>query len=87
MLGHIVGYALEIVQADVIARFQRLLDKDVFFLTGSDENSLKNVQTAEEQNISTKELVDKNAKKFEDLKETLNLTFDDFYKNNRKTSY
>ena len=82
--GPHVGYALEIVQADVIARFQRLLDKDVFFLTGSDENSLKNVQTAEEQNISTKELVDKNAKKFEDLKEILNLTFDDFIKTTEK---
>jgi len=82
--GPHVGYALEIVQADVIARFQRLLNKDVFFLTGSDENSLKNVQTAEEQNISTKELVDKNAKKFEDLKETLNLTFDDFIKTTEK---
>lgn len=82
--GPHVGYALEIVQADVIARFQRLLNKDVFFLTGSDENSLKNVQTAEEQNISTKELVDKNAKKFEDLKEILNLTFDDFIKTTEK---
>jgi len=79
-----LGFALEIVQADVIARFQRLLNKDVFFLTGSDENSLKNVQAAEEQNISTKELVNKNAKKFKDLKEVLNLTFDDFIKTTEK---
>jgi len=73
-----LGFALEIVQADVIARFQRLLEKDVFFLTGSDENSLKNVQAAEKQGISTQELVDKNSKKFKDLKKTLNLSFDDF---------
>ena len=79
-----IGFALEIVQADVIARFQRLLGKDVFFLTGSDENSLKNVQAAEEQKISTQELVDRNSKKFKDLKKILNLSFDDFIKTTEK---
>jgi len=73
-----IGFALEIIQADVIARFQRLLGKDVFFLTGSDENSLKNVQAAEEQKISPQELVDRNSQKFKDLKKILNLSFDDF---------
>lgn len=73
-----LGHALEKVQADVIARYQRLRKKDVFFLTGTDENSLKNVQAAEKEGISVKELVDKNAQKFYQLKEALNLSFDDF---------
>jgi len=72
------GWALEIIQADVIARYHRLLGEDVFFLTGTDENSLKNVRAAEEEGINVKELVDRNAKKFHQLKEALNLTFDDF---------
>ena len=74
------GFALEIIQADTITRYHRLLGEDVYFVTGSDENSLKNVQAAEEEKISVKELVDRNAKKFKDLKKVLNLSWDDFIK-------
>lgn len=73
-----LGFALEIVQSDAIARYQREKGKKVFFLTGTDENSLKNVQAAKKEGISTKELVDKNAQKFFLLKKTLDLSFDDF---------
>lgn len=73
-----LGFALEIVQADAIARYQREKGKEVFFLTGTDENSLKNVQAAKKEGISTKELVDKNAQKFFLLKKNLDLSFDDF---------
>lgn len=79
-----IGFALEIIQADVIARYQKLLGKDVFFLTGSDENSLKNVQAAEEKKIPVQQLVDLNAKKFKNLKDALNLSFDDFIKTTEK---
>ena len=72
------GWALEIIQADVIARYHRLLAEDVFFLTGTDENSLKNVRAAEEEGMSVKKLVDRNAKKFHELKDILNLSFNDF---------
>jgi len=72
------GHALEKIQADVIARYHRILGEDVFFLTGTDENSLKNVRAAEKEGISVKKLVDKYAKKFYQLKTALNLTFDDF---------
>ncbi len=73
-----IGFALEIVQTDVIARYHRMLKEDVFFLTGTDENSLKNVQTAQKEGIKVKELVDRNAKRFYALKDCLNLSFDDF---------
>ena len=72
------GFALEIIQADAIARYYRLLSEEVFFLSGTDENSLKNVRAAEEEGISIKKLVDRNAKKFYELKKALNLSFDDF---------
>ena len=78
------GFALEIIQADVIARCHRLLGEDVFFLTGTDENSLKNVKAAEEEDISVKKLVDRNAKKFYELKKILNLSFDDFIRTTEK---
>lgn len=79
-----IGFGLEIVQTDTIARYHRLLGKDVYFLTGTDENALKNVQAAEEQGISAKKLVDKNSDKFYQLKDALNLSFDDFIRTTEK---
>ena len=78
------GHALEKIQADVLARYHRLLGEEVFFLTGTDENSLKNVQAAEEEKIPIKELVDRNSKRFYELKKTLNLSFDDFIRTTEK---
>ncbi len=44
-----IGHALEFVQADVVARYHRSIKKDeTKYLSGSDENALKNVQAAEE---------------------------------------
>lgn len=73
-----IGFALEIVQTDAVARYQRLFGRQVRFLTGSDENSLKNVQTAEIEGIGTAQLVARNAKYFAELKNYLNLSNDDF---------
>ena len=79
-----VGFALEIVQADVIARYHRLLGEDVYLLTGTDENALKNIQAAEEEEIPIKKLVDQNSDKFYQLKNALNLSFDDFIRTTEK---
>jgi methionyl-tRNA synthetase len=73
-----IGFALEIIQTDTFARYHRQRGEDVYFLTGSDENSLKNVQAAEAEGISTRELVDRNATAFEGLRPLLNLSFDQF---------
>jgi len=75
-----IGFALELVQADAIARYQRLLGREVYFLTGSDENALKNVQAAEKAGLPVRQFVDQNAAKFEELKKPLNLSFDQFIK-------
>jgi len=79
-----LGHALEKTIADSLARYFRLLNYDVFFLSGTDENSLKNVKSAEKLKISTKELVDRNSKKFYQLKKALNLTYDDFIRTTQK---
>ena len=73
-----IGFALEAVQADALARYHRSLGEEVFFLTGTDENSLKNVQAAEKEGISVKELCDRNSAVFKELKSALNLSFDYF---------
>ena len=73
-----LGFALEIVQTDAFARWRRLLGQDVRFLTGTDENSLKNVQAAEREGIPTRDLVERNAAEYYALRDSLNLSFDDF---------
>lgn len=73
-----LGHALEYIQTDLIARHQRQLGKEVFFLSGADENSLKNVQAAEKEGISTRELVDRNTQGFIDLLAALEVSTDDF---------
>jgi len=73
-----LGHALEKIQADVIARYYRLTGNEVFFLSGADENSLKNVQSAEKEGVSVKDLVDRYAERFFNLKQALNLSYDDF---------
>ncbi len=73
-----VGFALELVQADVIARWRRLQDNDTFFLTGTDENAFKNVQAAVSEGLSTGQLCDRNAAVFRDLARALDISHDAF---------
>ncbi|WIG59521.1 MAG: Methionyl-tRNA synthetase [Ktedonobacterales bacterium] len=73
-----IGFALEIILTDALARYHRLRGEDVWFLTGTDDNSLKNARAAEKEGIPTSELVNRNAAFFQGLRGTLNLTNDDF---------
>ncbi len=73
-----LGHALELVQADVLARHHRLAGDQVRFQTGTDDNSLKNVLAAEAEGIPVAALVDRNATAFAALREPLSLSFDDF---------
>jgi methionyl-tRNA synthetase len=82
-----LGFALEAVQADVIARHQRLLGKKVWFLTGTDENALKNVQAAEKEGLSVQALVDKYSTQYRRLTKALNLSNDDFIRTTEKRHF
>jgi leucyl-tRNA synthetase len=55
-----LGHVLEYVEADAYARHMAAQGQDVYLLSGSDENSLKNLLAAERHGISTRELVDQN---------------------------
>jgi methionyl-tRNA synthetase len=73
-----VGFALECVQADVLARHRRLRGDDVRFLTGTDDNALKNVEAAEAAGTPVAEFVSEKAERFASLREPLALSYDDF---------
>jgi methionyl-tRNA synthetase len=72
-----LGFALELVQADVLARYHRLRGDDTWFLTGTDENSLTNVLAAEREGLPVGALVDRNADAFRDLTRA-SISNDDF---------
>ena len=75
-----VGHALELVETDVLARHRRQRGDEVRFQTGTDDNALKNVQGAESEGITPQEYVERVAGRFLALRESLNLSFDDFIK-------
>lgn len=77
-----LGFALELVLTDALARYHRQQGRSVRFLTGTDENSLKNVRAARRAGVSTGTLVEHNARQFRELRQTLNLSFDDFIRTN-----
>lgn len=73
-----IGHAYEAIATDALARFQRLDGKDVFFLTGTDEHGLKMVQTAELEKLPTMEVATRNAQRFKEMDQRLNVSFDRF---------
>jgi methionyl-tRNA synthetase len=72
-----IGFALEVVQADVLARFRRRYGDRVRFQAGTDDNSLKNVVAAQAAGEGVREFVDRNAEAFLALGPALSLTVDD----------
>lgn len=71
-----IGFALEIVQADILARYRRILGDEVFFNTGVDEHGLKIYRKAQEEKKDPQAYVDGYAAKFRLLKDKLNLSSD-----------
>jgi methionyl-tRNA synthetase len=79
-----IGFALEIVQADVIARTWRQEGNEVVFNTGTDEHGQKIYQKAMERKQDPQLYCDEYAKKFNDLKEALNLSYTHFIRTTDK---
>jgi len=73
-----IGFALEIVQADCVARYQRSQGKEVFFNTGTDEHGQKIYQAALKEGKTPQVFCDEYAAKFDQLKEKLNLSYNNF---------
>lgn len=73
-----IGYALEAVQADVLARVARTRGSDVFFNVGTDEHGQKIMQKAEEEGITPQEYCDRMAEHFRALRDTLDVSYTNF---------
>ena len=79
-----IGFGLEIVETDVIARYQRQLGKNVIFNTGTDEHGQKIYQKAVESGLEPQTYCDQYATKFKELKTLLNLNFTHFIRTTNK---
>jgi methionyl-tRNA synthetase len=73
-----LGHAMEFIEADVLARYHRQLGDDVWFLTGADEHGAKIDRSAAEAGVSPQKFVDDLDKVWQGLKETLNLSNDQY---------
>lgn len=73
-----IGHAYEAIAADVIARFQRQLGRDVRFQTGTDEHGLKMAQKARDLGITPKQLSDEMSQYFIEMCDGLNVSYDVF---------
>jgi methionyl-tRNA synthetase len=73
-----IGFALEIIQADVLARYHRLLGKDVVFNTGTDEHGAKIYEHATARGISPQAYCDEYVPKFHALRDALDLSYTNF---------
>jgi len=82
-----IGFALEIAQADVLARWHSILGEDVFFLTGTDEHGVKNYKMAKEEGLTPQQFVDKNSGFFRDLTKALNISNNSFIRTTDKKAH
>ena len=73
-----IGHAYEVVATDAIARFQRILGRDVFFQTGTDEHGLKMAQAARGREMEPRALADEMSGYFKQMNDRLNISYDRF---------
>jgi methionyl-tRNA synthetase len=73
-----IGHAYEAIATDVIARFQRMRGRDVFFLTGTDEHGLKMAQAAREKGVEPAVFAEQMSLTFKQMDDALNISYDRF---------
>lgn len=79
-----LGFSLEIVQADVVARYHKLLGEEVVFNFGTDEHGQKIYQKAQDEKKDPQKYCDEYAAKFDSLKTALNLSYTNFIRTTDK---
>ena len=73
-----IGHAYQKIIADVLARWNKLIGKDVLFVTGTDEHGKKVQESAEKAGMKPKEFVDSVVVKFKEAWKSLNIDYDRF---------
>ncbi len=79
-----LGFALELLQADVLARYRRTLKEDVFFLTGTDEHGRKVAEAAEKAGKNPEDFSGEISARFQELTKNLHVSNNDFIRTTDK---
>ncbi|HET9958887.1 MAG TPA: methionine--tRNA ligase [Polyangiaceae bacterium] len=82
-----VGFALELVQADALARYLRLTGREVFTSSGTDDHSLKNLRSASAAGEPIRGFLDRHTREFESLAQLLGVHFDAFVSTSRDPNH
>ena len=73
-----IGHAYTTVATDFVARYHRLRDEEVFFLTGTDEHGKKVPQAARDQGLEPQEFVDQMEPRWREVWDRLQISYDDY---------
>jgi methionyl-tRNA synthetase len=79
-----IGHAYTTIAADVVARWNKLRGKDVFFLTGTDDHGKKIAEAAEAVGKSPKDFTDDLVPEFKDAWKKLGIEYDRFIRTTDK---
>lgn len=82
-----MGHALEIIQADALTRFYKILGYDVEFQTGTDEHGTKNWKSAEKHGRKIMDFLDENVNIFKELYKKLNINYNTFIRTSDKEKH
>jgi methionyl-tRNA synthetase len=82
-----IGHALEFIQADVIARYQKQQGKEVRFNVGTDEHGLKIFEKAAENKMPIQDFVDMNVTTFKEFCERFSISYTSFYRTSDASHY
>ena len=82
-----IGHAYTSIAADALARWRRLRGDEVFYLTGTDEHGSKIAQSAQKAGKTNEEFVDDISAQFENLKTSLDLSWDVFFRTTDKENH
>ncbi len=73
-----IGFGMEVIRADVVARLRRATGYDVFFNTGTDEHGSKLYEAALKENLSPQAYVNRGSKRFQEFLKLVNISHDNF---------
>ena len=79
-----IGHAYTTIAADIAARWKRLQNNEVYFLTGTDEHGAKICQSAQAKGVTPKQLCDEMSGYFQEAWKLLNISNDGFIRTTDK---
>ncbi|QLC21489.1 methionine--tRNA ligase [Parasphingopyxis sp. CP4] len=82
-----IGHAYEAITTDAIARFYRLMGRDVRFQTGVDEHGLKMVKTARERGVEIRDFADEMTSYFIDMCDVFNIKYERFIRTTEEANH